>query len=89
MPVSAVVGTACKTGTRSGAMTARARRRPPFTCGMVAGTVEVTMSTSPLSMAVRAIVFAFGVGLVAGQGQATRSVMRLVLQKQPARSGEL
>jgi len=56
---------------------------------MVAGTVEVTMSTSQLSMAVRAIVFAFGVGLVAGQGQATRSVMRLVLQKQPARSGEL
>jgi len=32
---------------------------------------------------------AFGVGLVAGQGKATRSVMRLVLQKQPARAGEL
>ena len=55
MPASAVVGTFGSVATRSVAITASARMRPALTRGMVAGTVEVTISTSPESMAFMAI----------------------------------
>jgi hypothetical protein len=55
MPASAVVGTCAIEATRSGPSTARPRMRPELMKGMVAGTVETTMSTSPPSIAVIAI----------------------------------